>query len=111
MSKLNWKIHLKNRFKIAGFIFALVGWFMLIVVPLEQIFNKDMSGLEEFVETGVFKWGIKIFVIILLILFIKGQDWIYKLIDKHKWLKVILKIIFIGGAIGWFIGLLSLLIQ
>lgn len=110
MSKLNWKTHLKNRLKIAGFIFALVGWFMLIVVPLEQIYNKDLSGLEEFVETGVFKWSIKIFVIILLILFIKGQNWIYELIDKHHWLRIILKIIFIGGAIGWIIGLVSLLL-
>ncbi len=103
------KQKLKLRLKMAGFILSLVGWFLLVVVPLEFA-GINLSGLEGFVETSAFKWGLKIFVIIALIFLIKGQSIVEGIIEKHNWLKLTLKIIFWGGAIGWIVGLGSLLI-
>lgn len=103
------KQKIKLRLKMAGFILSLVGWFMLIVVPLE-LAGVNFVGLESFVETSAFKWGLKIFIVIALIFLIKGQNVVDKLIEKHIWLKFALKIIFWGGAIGWVVGLGSLLI-
>jgi hypothetical protein len=86
-----------------------VGWFMLIIVPLEFA-GFNFVNLENFVETSTFKWGLRIFVIAFLIFLIKGQKIIDDVIEKYKWLKLVLKIIFWGGAIGWAVGLGSLLI-
>lgn len=103
------KQKLKLRLKMAGFILSLVGWFLLVVVPLE-LAGVNFAGLESFVKTSVFKWGLKIFVIIAIIFLIKGQKIVEDVIQKHGWLKTALKIIFWGGAIGWLVGLGSLLI-
>jgi|GEM_PF-2688642 hypothetical protein len=110
MKRINLKGKLIDRLKIASYIFALIGWFMLIVVPLELFFNKDFSNLEELVETNIFKWGIKVFIIIMLIILIKGQKRIEKFIARHQWLKIALRVFLIVGAIGWIIGLGSLLL-
>ena len=103
------KQKLKLRLKLTGFILSLVGWFMLVVVPLE-LAGVNFAGLESFVESAVFTWALRIFVVIALIFLIKGQNIIDSLIERHGWLKRALKIIFWGGAIGWVIGLGSLLI-
>ncbi|MFH1956645.1 MAG: hypothetical protein ABIJ28_03300 [Patescibacteria group bacterium] len=110
MKKFNWKKHLQARLKITGFILALVGWFLMITVTLEKIFKKDLSTLENIMETNMVKWGINFFAIIFLIILIKGQSGINNILEKHKTLRIILKIIFIGGLIGWIVGLGSLLI-
>jgi len=81
----------------------------LITVPLEQLFHKDLSMIEQFFETSIFKWGINIFIIFLLIVLIKGQQWINRLLENYNWLRIIIKVIFIGGVIGWVIGLSSLI--
>jgi hypothetical protein len=56
LKEKNWKEHLKNRLKIIAFIFALVGWFLLTTVILEEIFKQDLSSLEIFIENSIFKW-------------------------------------------------------
>ena len=104
------KKHLTSRLKIGGFIFALVGWLLLITVPLEFVGFK-FSGLENFFETPTFKWGLRIFVIIILIILIKGQKVVDDIIEKHRLLKNIVKVILWGGAIGWAVGLGSLLFK
>ncbi len=104
------KQHLVSRLKIGGFVLALAGWVMLITVPLEMA-GRDLSGLEVFVKTPVFSWGLKIFIIVLLFFLIKGQSIVDSFIEKYKWLKLALKIIFWGGATGWIVGLGSLLIN
>jgi mannose/fructose/N-acetylgalactosamine-specific phosphotransferase system component IIC len=98
------KKHLISKLKIGGFILALAGWVMLITVPLEMA-GRDLSGLESFVETPAFSWGLKIFIIILLVFLIKGQSIVDDFIEKYKWLDTALKIIFWGGVAGWIIGL------
>ena len=110
INSLSIKEQLLNRLKIIGFIFSLVGWFMLITVTLEQIFHKDLSSLERIVETNSFKFGINVFVIALLIILIIGQKSMEKVFEKNKWLKEAIKIIRIVGGVGWIIGLGSLLI-
>jgi hypothetical protein len=101
------KKHLVSRLKIGGFILALVGWFMLVTVPLE-LMGYDLSGLENFVKKPAFNWGLKIFIILILILFLKGSTVIDNFIEKHSWLRTVLRTIFLGGMVGWIIGLGSL---
>jgi hypothetical protein len=105
MEKFDLKKRLVRSSKFAGFVFALVGWFMLVVVTLESLFHKDLTNLEEFTETGTFILGIKVFVVLLLITLMIGRKWINRLLKDNNWLKIVLKIIFIVGAIGWIIGL------
>lgn len=81
---------------------------MLITVPLEFA-GFNFAGLENFFETPAFKWGLRIFIIAFLIFLIKGQKVIDDVIEKYGWLKLVLKIIFWGGVIGWIVGLGSLL--
>lgn len=104
------KKYLISKLKIGGFTLALAGWVMLITTPLEMA-GHDFSDLEKFVKTPIFSWGLKIFIIILLIFLIKGQKIVGDVIEKHNWLKLTFKIIFWGGAIGWVVGLGSLLIK
>lgn len=103
------KKNLISRLKIGGFVLALAGWVMLITAPLEMA-GSDLSSLEKLVKTPAFSWGLKVFIIILLIFLIKGQKIIDDIIKKHNWLKIAFKIIFWGGTIGWVVGLGSLLI-
>jgi hypothetical protein len=110
MAKLNWKKHLQTRLKIVGFLFALVGWFLIITVVLEDLFHQDLSGLESFMKTSQVKWGINLFAIGLLVILIKGQGWIDEKLKENKLLKVIYRIILVGGLIGWIVGLGSLVI-
>ncbi len=104
------KKHFVNRMKIIGLIFALVGWVMLIGTILERVFAKDLSRVELFFESGIFKWGIKIGVILLLITLIKGQNKLYQILNKHGWLMIILKTVIVVGVIGWIVGLGGLVI-
>lgn len=100
-----------SKLKAAGFIFALVGWFLLFAVLLESRFEAQFSGIEKFVESNIFQWGLKIFVLGLLIILIKWQKKIDEIIKKHKWLKVIKNVIVLVGTIGWIIGLGSLVVK
>ncbi len=102
------KTHLMSRLKIGGFLFALVGWLMLITVPFEFL-GFSFSGLETFFETPAFKWGLRVFLIIVLIVLIRGQKVVDDILEKHKLLKNVAKVILCGGAIGWVVGLVSLL--
>ena len=111
MAKLNWKQHALTRLKISGFILALVGWLMIVTVILEKAYGQDLSALEGFIKTGAVKWGIKILVIVLLIILIKGQVGINHVLDRYKALRVTLKTVLIGGAVGWALGLGSLIIK
>ena len=111
MAKLNWKQHALTRLKISGFILALVGWLMIVTVILEKAYGQDLSALEDFIKTDTVKWGIKILVIILLIVLIKGQAGINHLLERYKALRITFKTVLVGGVIGWALGLGSLLIR
>jgi hypothetical protein len=104
------KKHLASRLKIGGFIFALVGWIILVTVPLEFI-GYDLSELENFIKNPAFNWGLKIFIILVLVLFLKGSTVIDNFIEKHSYLRIVLRVIFLGGVIGCIVGLGSLFIR
>lgn len=99
-----------ERLKIAGFIFALVGWLLLVTVPLELI-GKDLSKLEGLFETTTFKWSLRIVVLVAVIFLIKGKSWVDGLFVKYSWLKKLVRVITVVGAIGWIVGLGSLLLR
>lgn len=99
------------RLKAVGFIFALVGWFLLFAVLFENRFESQLLKIEKFVESNGFKYGFKIFVLGLLIVLIKWQNRIDETINKYKWLRIIKNVVFLIGAIGWLIGLGSLVIK
>ena len=92
-------------------MFALVGWFLIVTVVLENVFYQDLSGLESFMKTNQVKWGINIFVIALLVVLIKWQVWIDEKLNENEQLRTILRIVLIVGFFGWIIGLGSLLLK
>ena len=108
MVKRNWKKYFIFRLKVATFILALVGWFMLVIVPLEKYSIVDLTSLESFAESVSFRWGIKVCFIILLIVLLRAKDRIDKIISKNYYLRIVLRLIYIVGGIGWVIGLMSL---
>ncbi|MDD3654943.1 MAG: YhfC family glutamic-type intramembrane protease [Desulfotomaculaceae bacterium] len=100
-----------SKLKAAGFIFALVGWFLLFAVLFESRFETQFSEIEKFVDSNVFQWGLKIFVLSLLVVLVKWQKRIDETIQRHKWLRVMKNVIVSVGAIGWIIGLGSLVFK
>ena len=110
MVKIDWKTHIKNRLKVVAFIFALVGWFLIVTVVLEDIFLQDLSGLESFMQSNQVKWGINIFVISIFVALIKWQDKIEEKVRNNKLLGTIIKIVLIVGVLGWIVGLGSLVL-
>jgi hypothetical protein len=111
MAKIDWKKHIINRLKIVAFIFALVGWFLIITVVLEDFIHQDLSGLESFMQTNQVKWGINIFVIGLFVVLIKRQGWVDEKLNDNKLLRTTLKIVLFVGFLGWIIGLGSLFLK
>lgn len=100
-----------SKLKAAGFIFALVGWFLLFAVLFESRFAAQFSEIERFVESNVFQWGLKIFILGLLVILIKWQKKIDETIGKYKWLRVMKNVIVFVGIIGWISGLGSLIFK
>ena len=49
----NWKKHLQARLKVVGSIFALVGWFLIVTVTLENVFHRDLTALENLMKTNI----------------------------------------------------------
>lgn len=105
------KSYYLSRLKAAGLILALVGWFLLFAVLFENRFATQLLEIEKFVDSNSFKWGLRIFVLGLLIVLIKWQNKIDETFIRHKWLRVIKNVIILVGAIGWITGLGSLLIK
>lgn len=100
MKKIDLKKYFITKLQIAGFILALVGWFLLFIFIFGQFFEQQLLALEQIFESNFFIWGLRIFIISLVIFLIKGKKFIQKIINNKK-VKIILRIIFIGGAVGW----------
>ena len=98
-----------TKLQIAGFIFALVGWLLLFIFLFGHFFLQQLIALEEILKSNTFLWGIRIFVISLVIFMIKGRK-LFEKILKYPKIKIALKVIFIGGAIGWIWWLISLVV-
>ena len=105
--KVNWKTPLKTRLYIASFIFALVGCFILSVYLFGQFFEEELFALEGTVQSPVFTWGIRIFIITLVILLIKGNGRIQKFFI-NKSVRLAVHGIYLIGALGWLAWFLSL---
>ena len=94
------------KLKITGFVLSLVGWFMLVTISAEFVGYK-LGSLEGFVTSPTFTWGLRIFVIALLVLMLKGQKLLEEILQKHNWLRTVLKVIVWGGVVGWVVGIVS----
>lgn len=110
--KIDWRIgskrYLKTRLIITGFIFALVGWFLLVVMLFEQFLEDELLQIEKFLKTQGFVWGLRAFVLLVLVILIRKNEWLGRLLQNR-----IFKVTFYSfcgiGAIGWIWGLLNLL--
>lgn len=107
IKKKNWKEYFKTRLYIASFILALVGWFILFVFLFGQFFENELLTLEKTIETPYFLWGLRIFIIVLVILLIKGKKRIQTFFI-NKSVKWTIYIVYIIGALGWLAWFLDL---
>lgn len=109
VKKRDWKDYFKTRLYIASFILALVGWFILFVFLFGQFFENELLALEKTIEAPYFLWGLRIFIIVLVILLIKGKRRIQTFFI-NKSVKLTIYIVYIIGALGWLAWFLSLFI-
>ena len=105
--KINWKSYLKTRLYIASFILALVGCFILFVYLFGSFFEKELLALERTIQSPVLIWGLRIFIIALIILVIKGKKSIKKFFVNRS-IKLAVYLIYVIGALGWLAWFLSL---
>ncbi|AXV37889.1 MAG: hypothetical protein Kow0019_01700 [Methanobacteriaceae archaeon] len=103
----NWKSYLKTRLYIASFILALVGWFILFVYLFGPFFEKELLALERTIQSPVFIWGLRIFIIAVIILAIKEKKRIQKFFVNRS-IKWAVYVIYVIGALGWLAWFLSL---
>jgi hypothetical protein len=103
------KQQLMAKLKIVGFIFALVGWLMLVTIPMELL-GRDLSALESILESNSFVWGLRICLLLLLVILIVQQVSIREMLKEKKWLRNLVRIIVLGGVVGWSLALGSLFI-
>lgn len=102
-----WETYLKNRLYIASFILALVGWFILFVYLFGQSYEKELLALEVTIKSPLFTWGLRIFVIALAIVLIKGKGRIQTFYENRS-IKWVVYFILAVGALGWLAWFLSL---
>jgi uncharacterized membrane protein len=110
LKKIGWKKYLLTKLKIASFIFALVGWFLLFIFVFGQYFEKQLLEIEKFVQSNTFVWGLRIFIVALVVFLLKSEKLIERLVQDNK-VRLILYIIFIGGALGWIWWFITLFYQ
>jgi hypothetical protein len=106
---VQWKHYFKTKLYVVSFIFALVGCFILSIYLFGQFFEKEIFALEGTVQSPVFTWGIRIFIITLVILLIKGNERIQKFfVNKSvRWAVYTLYLIGALGWLAWFLRLFS----
>ena len=98
----------KNRFKhlflvrilIVGFVLALVGWFILWVEAFGRFFEDELLDLERIVETSAFTWGLRIFVLAMVVLLLIKNRWLTSMWEK-KTFRYMIYIVFTIGLTGW----------
>ncbi len=100
MKKVDWKTYIFAKLKIASFILALVGCFLLFIFLFGKYFEKQLIQIEPFVQSDTFQWGVRLFVFALVILLIKGDKLISKLLRK-QFVRFSIYLVFTGGGLGW----------
>jgi drug/metabolite transporter (DMT)-like permease len=78
------------------------------LLSLCQFFEKELLALEGTLKSPLFTWGLRIFIIALVIILIKGKKKI-RTFFAHRSIKWALYIIVFVGALGWLAWFLSLL--
>ena len=78
-----------------------------IIYLFGQFFEKELFALEGTVQSPVFTWGIRIFIITLVILLIKGNERIQKFF-VNKSVRWAVYTLYLIGALGWLAWFLSL---
>ena len=101
MEKINWDSYLVTKLKVAGFIFALLGWFLLFDFLFGSFFEQELMDLEKTIESRSFIWGLRIFIISLVIALMKGQNRINEKLKEHRSLRIFLRLVYFVGALGW----------
>ncbi|PIN68702.1 hypothetical protein COV93_08435 [Candidatus Woesearchaeota archaeon CG11_big_fil_rev_8_21_14_0_20_43_8] len=109
MRKFDWKGYFLSKLKVAGFILALFGWFLILIFAMAPFFQNEVMKFVGIFESVYFKWGMRIFVFSFAIFLFKGKFLVDRIM-KHKKIKTGLKVFFIGGAIGWVLFFLSLIL-
>ena len=103
----HWKSYFKTRMYIASFILALVGGFILFVYLFGQFFEKELMVLEGSIQSPFFIWGLRIFIIALVVLLIKEKERIKKFFESVRWAVYSLYLIGTLGWLAWFLSLFS----
>ncbi|MBT5022256.1 hypothetical protein HOK51_00845 [Candidatus Woesearchaeota archaeon] len=106
--KIDFKKYFLTKLKIVSFVLALFGWLLLFIFVFGQFFEQQLLSLTKVFESNIFIWGLRIFIISLIIFLIKYKQFVQKIIENKK-VKLTLQIIFIGGATGWILWFITLL--
>ncbi|MFH1642815.1 MAG: hypothetical protein ABIC04_08020 [Nanoarchaeota archaeon] len=96
------------KLKVVGFVFALAGWLLLTIFLFGKFFVEELIQLEIILKSKTFIWGLRIFVIALVIALIKGQKLVTRVL-KNKKIRTIIYIIYIMGSVGWIRWIISLI--
>ncbi len=105
---MNWKNYLLTKLRIIILLLALVGWFMVVAITLEMGFGQDLTWMEDTLESSAFIWGMRIFVIVLLVVMRKYSSKIDETLENNGTLRNILRVYLVGGLVGWVVGIASL---
>lgn len=93
--------------KTAWIVLGLTGWFILATVVLERVYGQDLSNLEAVFQSSTVKWGLRIFVLLLAVVLLRGQGWLEGFLDRHVILHRVVKVVLWCGIAGWAVGLIS----
>ncbi len=110
--EIDWKSRFKKLFKtklvVVGFIFAIVGWFLLGVLLFGRFFEEELLEIEKFVQSTAFAWGFRILILGAVIILIRKNEWLTKALQNQR-IKVSLYIFYGIGFIGWLMEIINLL--
>lgn len=102
------KKYFKTRLVVAGFIFAIVGWFLLAVLLFGRFFEEELIQIERFVESPAFQWGLRAFILAIIIALIRKNEWLDRSMQNKRF-RMTLYIFYGIGAVGWIWGIIDLL--
>ena len=100
---MHWLKPLQLKLKVISIIFTLVGWFLLITVLLEDVFEQDLSSLETFMQTSAVTWSIQLFALGLIVVLLRYKTWVEEKLLNSMFYSYLTY----GGIAGWIIAVLS----
>jgi hypothetical protein len=88
-------------------VLSLFGWLLMFIFAFGSFFPSQLLSLEKMVKSNAFIWGIRIFVFALVIFLFRGKEFVDRMM-QNKAIQISIYTIFIGGAAGWLMWLISL---